>query len=149
MKVRAMQGAVIAAVLLALVSVVEARRWTGTLETSEGTMPVRVTGLLVGAGQRVEGRWHCRGAACPVRRAKVRFKCVGNIGVPPITEGVLWTGRRNAPRKLWRLSGPDLCVDALPNINVTLFLASGRTGTLSIHHPASPSGAFLEPVGYE
>jgi hypothetical protein len=142
-----MHGAVVAAVLLALLSVAHAGNWKGTFETAEGTAKVRMTGLLVGDGSRVDGHWHCRGAACPVRRAKIRFKCLlSTVGPPTGTTGVLFTGRRNKPRRLWRFVNDTSCTVLFPNIQATLSLDDTTLGVLTLLKRGSPSGAFLEPV---
>ncbi|MCW5891016.1 MAG: hypothetical protein KIT14_10745 [bacterium] len=141
-----MQPALVAAVLLTLVSVAHAKVWKGTLTTAEGSTRVTVIGLLVGSGDRIDGRWYCRGSVCPVKGAKIRFKCAGGgFGVSPTTEGILWTGRRKSPRRKWQLANPAPCEVLFPTIQATLFLADGNQGLVSLKPgPASPSGAFLD-----
>jgi hypothetical protein len=142
-----MHGAVVAAVLLALLSVAHAGNWKGTLETPQGTARVRMTGVLVGDGARVDGRWYCRGAACPVRRAKVRFVCQLNaLGPPTGMTGVLFTGRRNRTRRLWRFVNDTTCAVLFPHIQATLSLDGTDLGLVTLLKRGSPSGAFLEPV---
>jgi hypothetical protein len=134
----------VAAVVLALVSVADAVRLKGTLQTPEGSASVVLKGKLIGTGSRFQGRWHCRGDACPIRGAKIRLKCLVNSqGVPNGTAGVLWTGRRNKPRYLWQLNNPRTCTPLFPEAQLTLFLANGRQAQLSVQR-GSPSGAFLE-----
>jgi hypothetical protein len=142
-----MHGAVVAAVLLALLSVAHAGNWKGTFDTAEGTAKVKMTGLLIGNGSRVDGRWHCRGAVCPVKRAKVRFVGTQNaLGGCTGTTGVLFTGRRNFPRRLWRFVNETSCTVLFPSIQATLSLDDTPLGVVTLVKLGSPSGAFLEPV---
>lgn len=140
-----MRTALVAAILLALSPVAHAWRGTGTLETADGTARVVVTGLLRGSGDRLDGRWRCRGAGCPIRSAKFRLKCGGSF-TETTTEGILWTGRRNAPRRLFRLRNPTSCEALFPSVVMTLLLPDGQAGgVLTLNRGASsPSGAFLE-----
>lgn len=142
-----MHGAVVAAVLLAVLSVAHAGNWKGTLETPTGTASVKMYGLLIGNGSRVDGRWICRGAVCPLKRAKIRFVAALNpLGGCTSTDGVLFTGRRNKPRRLFRLSNPTSCTPLFPSIQATLFLDDTELGVVTLEKLGSPSGAFLEPV---
>lgn len=143
-----MHSLLVAAVVIACTAVAHAGLWTGTLETAEGTASVSAVGLLRASGDRFDGRWYCRGAVCPIRRAKFRMRCVPNaLGGPTTTLGILWTGRRNAPRRLWDLRNPTSCENLFPSVQLTLFLADGREALVTLdRRGSSPSGAFLDDV---